>query len=145
MKFPRNARIFRGQLEAAPFASVFFLLLIFLLVASLLYTPGVHIKLPVADGLSGTDKPTVTVAIDANGRLYFESQLIIDENDLRGRLRKAAKNSPEPLALIVKADEAVTLQMLTRLTLIARDAGISEAIMATVPRAVGLPGQSPLP
>ena len=26
MKFPRNARIFRGQLDAAPFAAVFFLL-----------------------------------------------------------------------------------------------------------------------
>ena len=31
MKFPRNARIFRGQLDAAPFAAVFFLLVIFLM------------------------------------------------------------------------------------------------------------------
>jgi hypothetical protein len=41
MKFPRNARIFRGQLDAAPFAIVFSCLLLFLLLSSLLYTPGV--------------------------------------------------------------------------------------------------------
>ena len=56
MKFPRNARIFRGQLDAAPFAIVFFLLVIFLMLSSLVYTPGVHIELPVADGLTGTEK-----------------------------------------------------------------------------------------
>ena len=40
MKFPRNARIFRGQLDAAPFAAVFFLLVIFMMLGSLVYTPG---------------------------------------------------------------------------------------------------------
>ena len=39
MKFPRNARIFRGHLEIAPFASVFFLLVIFVSLSSLMYTP----------------------------------------------------------------------------------------------------------
>jgi hypothetical protein len=40
MKFPRNARIFRGQLDAAPFAAVLFLLVIFLMLGSLVYTTG---------------------------------------------------------------------------------------------------------
>jgi biopolymer transport protein ExbD len=51
MKFPRNVRIFRGQLDAAPFACVFFLLLIFIIMGTLVYTPGVRIKLPAANGL----------------------------------------------------------------------------------------------
>ena len=42
MRFPRNAKIFRGQLDAAPLAGVFFLLLIFFLLSSrLAFTPGV--------------------------------------------------------------------------------------------------------
>ena len=132
MKFPRNARIFRGQLDAAPFAAVFFLLVIFVMLGSLIYTPGVPLQLPVANDLPGTDKPTVSVAIDGNGRLYYENQSI-EETQLRGRLRLAVKNSPD-IALLVLADKAVSYDMLMRLTMLARDAGISQAWLATLPR-----------
>lgn len=132
MKFPRNARIFRGQLDAAPFAMVFFLVLIFLLLSALVYTPGVLLKLPVAADLPGTDKPMVAVAIDANGRLYYENQ-VIEENLLLDRLREAARNAPG-LTLLVQADQAVTQKRLLQLTILAREAGISESWLATLPR-----------
>ena len=132
MKFPRNARIFRGRLDMAPFAAVFFLLVIFLMLASLSYTPGVRLQLPVANDLPGTDKPTVSVAIDANGRLYFENQLI-EANELKSRLRKAVERSGEPLTLAVQADEKVSYKQLIDLTMLARHAGIQEALLATLP------------
>jgi biopolymer transport protein ExbD len=134
MKFPRNARIFQGQLDAAPFASVFFLLVIFMLLASLLYTPGVHVQLPVTDGLTGTDRPTIAVAVDADGRLYFENQLV-STNDLANNLRAARQNSPEALTLIVQADKAVAEEQLIHIALLARDAGIQDLLLATLPRA----------
>jgi biopolymer transport protein ExbD len=140
MKFPRNARIFRGQLDAAPFAAVFFLLVIFMMLGSLVYTPGarLQLQLPRADGFPGTDKPTVSVAVDRDGRLYYENQWI-EENDLRGRLREAAKKSPEPLTLVVQADKSVSYETCLRLALLARDAGIAEALLATLPRAYAAP------
>jgi len=52
---------------------------------------------------------------------------------LRGRLRQAVKNSPD-IALLVLADKAVSYDMLMRLTMLARDAGISQAWLATLPR-----------
>jgi biopolymer transport protein ExbD len=140
MKFPRNARVFRGQLDAAPFAAVCFLLVIFLMLGSLVYTPGVRLQLPVAHDLPGTDKPTVAVAVDANGRLYFQDQLI-EENQLKRRLAMAVKNSSQPLTLLVQADKAVSYDMLVRLTLLAREAGISEAWLATLPRPFAAPRQ----
>ena len=130
MKFPRNARIFRGQLDAAPFATVLFLLVIFLMLGSLTYTPGVRIRLPMSKDLPGTDKPTVSVAIDASGRLYFQNQWV-EESDLVGRLKGAVAASSEPLTLVVQADKSVTEEMLLRLTLLANEAGISEALLAT--------------
>jgi len=133
MKFPRNARIFRGQLDAAPFAAVFFLLVLFLMLSSLTYTPGVALHLPTADGLAGTDKSTVSVAVDVNGRYYYENEAI-EEPELRQRLRAAAKASTEPLALLVQADKSVSYDMLLHLSLLARDAGITEAWLATLPR-----------
>jgi len=144
MKFPRNARIFRGQLDAAPFATVFFLLVIFVMLASLVYTPGVHIQLPIAEGLPGTDKRTVPVAIDANGQLYYQNQWI-EEKELRGRLRKEVENSAEPLALLVQADKSVSYERILRLTLLASEVGITEAISATRSQGRSSPNESLLP
>jgi biopolymer transport protein ExbD len=131
MKFPRNARIFRGQLDVAPFAIVFLLLVLFMMLSSLIYTPGVHLQLPVATDLPGTETPPISVAIDKEGRLYFENQSI-DENELKLQLRRVATNSPQPLVVLVHADQSVDLKTLVHLELVLRDAGISEARLATL-------------
>jgi biopolymer transport protein ExbD len=133
MKFPRNARIFRGQLDAAPFAAVFFLLVLFLMLSSLMYTPGVRLQLPLTDDLPGIDKPTVAVAIVADGRYYYDNQLV-QEQQLAGLLRHAVRDSPQPLTLAVHADRAVSYETLIRLTMLARSAGITNALLATLPR-----------
>jgi len=146
MKFPRNARIFRGQLDAAPFAAVFFLLVIFMMLATLVYTPGarLELQLPRADGLPGTDKPTVSVAIDGDGRLYYENQWI-GESALSNQLRVAVQKSAEPLTLVVQADKSVSYEACLRLALLARGAGISEALLATLPRAYAAPASRSRP
>ncbi|HLX94781.1 MAG TPA: biopolymer transporter ExbD [Verrucomicrobiae bacterium] len=133
MKFPRNARLLRSTFDVAPFAIVFFLLVIFLALAAFLPTPGLSLHLPVAGDLPGTDKPTVAVAIDADGRLFFANQ-IVTESELKSHLLDAAKKSHEPLTLIVQADQAVTYGQLVQLTLLARDAGMRDVLLATLPR-----------
>ena len=140
MRFPRNARILRGHLDAAPFAAVFFLLVIFVMLGTLVYTPGarLELQLPQANGLPGTDKRPVWVAIDADGRLYYENQGI-EENDLRRRLQAVVKKSAEPMTLVVYADKAVSYEKCLRLALLAREAGISEALLATLPRPYATP------
>ena len=102
MKFPRNAKILHSPFEVAPFASVFFLLVMLLMVGTLLPVPGLQIQLPAAAGLPGLDQPTVAVAVDANGRYYFANQ-IVSERQLESDLRAAAKKSREPLALVFGA------------------------------------------
>ena len=140
MKFPRHATIFRGHLDAAPFAGVLFLLVMFMMLGSLVYTPGarLELQLPGADGLPGMDKPSVAVAVDADGRLYYENQRI-EEDELRRRLQEVVRKSAEPLTLVVYADKAVSNEMCLRLALLARDAGISEALLATMPRPYAAP------
>ena len=134
MKFPRNARIFRGQLDAAPFASVFFLVLIFILLGSRLHTPGVRVALPQMEDLPGTDRPSVSVAMDKSGRFYFESRLI-QANDLVLSLSNAVRKSPEPLTLVVQADKDVTEDNLVGLARLATRAGIHDLLLATLPSA----------
>ena len=138
MKFPRNAKILHSPFEMAPFAAVFFLLVNFLLLFALLPTPGVPLRLPVASGLPGVDTLTVAVAVDSGGRLYFKNQIVTNEMQLSNDLHAAAGNSRAPLTLVIHADKSVTYDQLVRLTVLARDAGITNALLATLPR----PGDS---
>ena len=140
MKFPRHARLLRSQLDAAPIASVLFLLVIFVMLGSHVYVPGVQVRLPAANDLPGTDRPTVTVALDAGNRLYFKDKLIT-EAELKLSLREAVKNSPEALTLVVQADAAVTHENLVRLDLLARDAGLREALHAVRPPLIVAPAK----
>lgn len=139
MKFPRNAKIFRGQLDAAPIATVFFLLVMFMMLGNLVYTPGIpmELQLPLAAEVPGTDKPSVSVAVDASGRIFYRNQLI-ERRQLREELHEVAKTTKD-LVLIVQADKNVTHETLVRLAMIAREAGISEARLATLPRPLPQP------
>lgn len=137
MKFPRNTRLLRSPFDVAPFAAVFFLLVIFMLLGALLPVQGLRVQLqpPTADDLPGVNNPAVAVAIDSNGRFYFANQ-IVSEAELKSNLARAVKKSREPLTLVVHADKTVTYEQLVRLTLLARSVGIQNALLATLPRVV---------
>jgi biopolymer transport protein ExbD len=140
MKFPRNTRLLRSPFDIAPFAAVFFLLVIFVMLGALLPTPGLPLQLPAGNDLPGTDKPSVAVAVDSVGRFYFENQ-IVNEAGLNSALKSVVKNSREPLTLVIQADKSVTYEQLVRLTMLARDVGIHDVLLATLPRVVSAPDQ----
>lgn len=140
MKFPRNAKLLRSPFDMAPFASVFFLLVIFVMLGALLPTPGISLSLPAANDseLPGTDKPTVVVAIDSSDRLFYSSQ-IVTETQLSRQLHQAAAVSRMPMTLIIQADKSVSYDELVHIALLAHDAGINDYLLATQPRIVASP------
>jgi biopolymer transport protein ExbD len=134
MKFPRNARIFRGQLDAAPFVSVFFLLVIFVMLGKFLYAPGIQVRLPSAGNLplTGPTGPTISVAVTANA-IYFEDQLV-SENNFSNRLYAAKQKFSELPTLIVQLDKDVTAEKWAHLWELAQKTGIQNMHLATLPR-----------
>jgi biopolymer transport protein ExbD len=142
MKFPRTAKILRSPFEMAPFAAVFFLLVIFLMLGALLPVQGLRVRLqpPAAGDLPGIGTPTVAVAVDSGGRFYFANQ-IVNEVQLNSSLSNAMKNSRAPLTLVIHADRTVTEDQLIHLALIARNAGITNALLATLPAAASAPAR----
>jgi len=136
MKFPRNAKILRSPFEVAPFAAVLFLLVIFLMLGALLPTPGIPFRLqpPAAGDLPGTGQPTVDMAVDSGGRFYIANQIVTNEMQLNSSLSNAVKISRAPLTLVIHADKSVTEDQLIHLALLARNAGITNALLATLPR-----------
>ena len=103
MKFPRNARVFRGQLDAAPFASVLFLLVLFLLVqSSLVFVPGVRL-IPL-----GGASPRFAVAgemarLSAARRILFASRRFSEE-EFVVHLRGLASSNQLPAQLTLLAE-----------------------------------------
>ena len=145
MKFPRNAKLLRSPFDVAPFAAVFFLMVMFLLLAAFLPAPGISLQMPqfdvsgLATDLPGTDKPTVSVAIDSAGRLFFANQFVT-EDQLKTNLAHAVATSRTPLTLVIQADESVEYGKLVQIALLGRDAGIQDAFLAMAPRIVAAPG-----
>jgi biopolymer transport protein ExbD len=118
----------------APFAAVFFTLVIFLLLGALMPTAGIPLQPPGADDLPGIDQPTIAMAVDNQERLYFENQ-IVTEPVLKTSLIAATKGARAPLTLVIHADQAVSYGTIVHLSLLARGCGITNALLATLPRA----------
>ena len=138
MRFPRHTKVFRGQLDAAPYAGVFFLLTLFVLLnSSIVFTPGLPIQLPEATDVPGVTGPTIAIAVDDGSRIYFDNQ-VTNEERLRQRLRDAVASTPE-VTLVIHADDKVNWATLARLMLLARDAGVKKAVQATRPPVVPVP------
>ena len=133
MKFPRSAKILRSQFDVAPFAAVFFALLIFILLGAFLPVPGIPLTPPTAENLPSINKPSVNVAVDSQGRFYYENQAVT-ESVLKTSLTAAANGAPDALTLVIHADKSVTYEQLAHLVLLARDAGITNSLLATLPR-----------
>jgi biopolymer transport protein ExbD len=134
MKFPRNTRLLRSPFEIAPFAAVFFLFTILLMMSTkLVPAPGIPLQLPTAAGLPGIDKPTVAVAVDSSGRYFFANQLVSD-SQLRSGLSKAVRAIGPSLTLVIHADKSVTYEQLVKVTMLAHGVGIQNALLATMPR-----------
>lgn len=220
MRFPRQAKIYRGQLEVAPVAAVFFLLVMMLMLAQAstvipgvrvrlsppreialspertlllrkdkkvvfrdgehnvadletlfrqenaagtlprafffdyepgadralierirlvaletgvrLRPPGTRLELPEHAGYPGTTNATVLLAVNLNGQLFLEHQLI-RESQLEERLRALAARKNEPLSMVIQADRDLRYGAVVRLMGVARKAGLEEVIFATRP------------
>lgn len=134
MRYPRNVRMFHGPIDAAGFLAVAFIIILFLGLQSLLvFTPGAKIRLPTASGFSGAANPTVSVALDRAGKLYFRNQLTTEE-ELVKRLATVVKAAGgKPLTLVVQADQDANYAALVRLGRLATDAGFDEVLLGTRP------------
>jgi biopolymer transport protein ExbD len=221
MRFARQATIFRGPLDPGAAVGVLFLLVIFMLLGSLLYTPGVLVKFadstasdahtvivtrrgdvifagrtnkateleqlrdedlknapgnqpfrvraePGADpklveqvrglfqlqlatndivNLTGTDNPTVVVAVNFRGQCFFENRAVQEtelQAELHRRLLEASRTSKK-LTMVLCADKATENEVVMRLYRLAREAGITEFLLAERPNIFGAPPGRPQP
>lgn len=121
-----------AEINMIPLIDVMLVLLIIFIVTAPLLTHSVHINLPKASAQVNLEKPeTVTVSIDAEGRLFWNAQAI-DRAELRVRLREAASQSPQP-ALHLRAEHSTPYQRLAEVMAAAQSAGMERIGFITQP------------
>jgi len=139
MRFPRQVRAFRGTFDFAPFAGVFFIMVIFVVLqSSVVYQPGVEIDIPVIKDQAGVEGPVLVAALDSSGQIYFDNQ-ITSEKALLSSLRSELKRLGRPATFVIQADRSVEYAKIVRLSTLAQEAGIKRALLATRPNAVVQP------
>jgi biopolymer transport protein ExbD len=136
MRFARQARIFRGPLDPAPVAAVVLLLMLFMLLGSLVYTPGVLIDLgPATTAITITTSNAVAFA----GKTYKAGEM----DQLRTDLKTVPGDPGFSVALEPGADPSLARQVsnLFQITL-PEGKNLTGTDDATVMVAVNFRGQS---
>ena len=140
MKFRRNVTIFKGRLDAAPWACLFVILTTLLLLKSVFFRPsGIALTLPESR-LSGLPNAAFRILIiDRQTRLHLDNQVVPLVN-LESRLSVDAEEADEPITLVLQADQRVPVSLVNEIHQIALAAGFADVMLATRPA----PAETPL-
>jgi biopolymer transport protein ExbD len=99
MKFPRNTRIFRGQLDMAPVACLFFATALMLFLHSqIVFVPGVRLDL---HPMTSTNRPSLF--IDSQDLFNYAGSTMSQSSFLK-RLRAEADKGRAPGTIVLQAD-----------------------------------------
>lgn len=121
-----------AEINTTPLVDVMLVLLIIFIITAPLLTHAVRIDLPEASSTPNSEKPeTVTLAIDADGKLFWNDQPIA-EGDLEPRLAEAAARNPQP-ELHLRADKNTRYEKLAQVMAVAQRGGITKMGFVTVP------------
>ncbi|MBI1906955.1 MAG: biopolymer transporter ExbD [Rhodocyclales bacterium] len=128
-----------SEINMVPLIDVMLVLLIVFMITAPLLTHAIGVDLPRATSLpSRGDNASITLAIDAEGVLYWNDEAIAPDA-LEARLAEAATRTPQP-ELHLRADRDTRYQALATLMAQAQRAGIRTIGFVTLPEAATLPG-----
>jgi len=125
-----------AEINTTPLVDVMLVLLVIFIITAPLLTHAIRLDLPSAQAPASADRPeTVTVSIDAQGRMYWNDEPVADSAVLRERLARAAASTPLP-ALHLRADAQVRYQAIAEVMSAAQQAGLTRIGLVTDPRPV---------
>ena len=121
-----------AEINVTPLVDVMLVLLVIFIITAPLLASAIKLDLPDVKAAPAAARPdTVRIAIDAEGRYYWNDQLIEDAA-LPQRLAEAARAQPQP-ELHLRADRDTRYDRLARLMAAAQDAGLTRIGFVTDP------------
>jgi biopolymer transport protein ExbD len=122
-----------AEINVTPMVDVMLVLLVIFILSAPLFTHSLQLDLPTAKSAPAPEKPqTVSVAIDAAGKLYWQDQAITLE-ELTRRMAEAAGKKPQP-EVQLRADKATRYEVIADVMSAAQSNGLNKLGFVTDPK-----------
>lgn len=129
-----------SEINTTPLVDVMLVLLVIFIITAPMLTHSIKLDLPKAKAPASAEKPeSITVSIDATGKVFWNDAALDDVAALQGRLSEAAVRTPKP-ELLLRADRQARYQSIADVLSAAQQAGLTGIGFVTEP-APATPGR----
>src|SRR5512134_1954513 len=122
-----------SAINTTPLVDVMLVLLIIFLITIPVVTQSIALQLPKEINVARQTKPeNIEIAVTKDGDVYWGMQLVKDNEELVGRLKKVATQQPQP-EVHIRGDQAGRYEFVGRVVFAAQRAGIQKVGFVTEP------------
>ena len=122
-----------SAINTTPLVDVMLVLLIIFLITIPVVTQTVPVKLPLETNIARQTKPeNIEISVNKDGDVYWNAQLVADNEALFQRLKKIATMTPQP-EVHIRGDQEARYESVGRLVVACQRAGIAKVGFITEP------------
>src|ERR1700677_374720 len=122
-----------SDINVTPLVDVMLVLLIIFIITIRVIIQQVPIQLPKATNLPTQTKPeNITIAIDKDGDIFWNTQKVASTDELKQKLRVAAREEPQP-EVHIRGDSNVRYQFVGQVLVATQQIGIRKVAFITTP------------
>ncbi|HMK85725.1 MAG TPA: biopolymer transporter ExbD [Steroidobacteraceae bacterium] len=122
-----------SDINVTPLVDVMLVLLIIFIITIRVIIQQVQVELPKATNLPTQTRPeNITIAIDKEGQIYWNTQPLSGTDDLKQRLREIAPQVPQP-EIHIRGDSNVRYQFVGQVLAATQQIGILKVAFITTP------------
>jgi biopolymer transport protein ExbD len=122
-----------SDINVTPLVDVMLVLLIIFIITIRVIIQQVAVQLPKATNLPTQTKPeNITIAIDKDGDIFWNTQKVASTDELKQKLRVAAREEPQP-EVHIRGDSNVRYQFVGQVLVATQQIGIRKVAFITTP------------
>ena len=122
-----------ASINVTPLVDVMLVLLIIFIITIRVIIQQVPVELPKATNLPTQTKPeNITIAIDKEGDIFWNTQRLNGQDDLKQRLRGIVREDPQP-EVHIRGDSNVRYQYVGQVLVATQQIGIRKVAFITTP------------
>jgi len=122
-----------SDINVTPLVDVMLVLLIIFIITIRVIIQQIPVQLPKATNLPTQTKPeNITIAIDKDGDIFWNTEKLPSTDDLKARLRVTARIEPQP-EIHIRGDSNVRYQFVGQVLVATQQIGIRKVAFITTP------------
>src|ERR1700760_2669435 len=122
-----------ADINVTPLVDVMLVLLIIFIITIRVIVQQINVTLPKATNLPTQTKPeNITIAVDKQGAIYWNTQLLANMDELKSKLRAIVRQDPQP-EIHIRGDAAVRYQFVGQVLVTTQQIGIRKVAFITEP------------